>query len=180
MEGFGADRSRCHQLVEWARQAQAGLPVAGQECPAIVDGAEILGQLLLQIVKRGGTGNDAGDDADGELSLEYGGAKDRMVSTHDPEMRHGHKAPVVVDTGAQLITAVDVLSGNAPDNLGALELVEQGEDSAGVPVVEAMGTPPTATAAPARPLSTAVVNRWGERQDDPTANTSARKTSAST
>ena len=30
-----------------------------------------------------------------------------------------------MDTNSQLITAVDVLPGNAPDNLGALELVEQ-------------------------------------------------------
>ena len=43
-----------------------------------------------------------------------------------------------------------MLPGNAPDNLGALELVEQSEINADVPVVEAMGTPPTATAAPAQ------------------------------
>ena len=51
-----------------------------------------------------------------------------MLSVHDPEMRHGHKsshrrfnghkAAIVVDTDSQLITAVDVLPGNAPDNLG--------------------------------------------------------------
>ena len=35
--------------------------------------------------------------------------------------------------------AVDVLPGNAPDNLGALELVEQSEANTGVPVEEAMG-----------------------------------------
>ena len=59
------------------------------------------------------------------------------MSVHDPEMRHGHKsssrrfdghkAAIVVDTDSQLITAVAVLPGNAPDNLGALELVEQSE-----------------------------------------------------
>ena len=68
---------------------------------------------------------------------------------HDREMRHGHKsskrrfdghkAAVVVDTGTQLITAVDVLPGNAWDSTGALDLVEQSEISAGAPVVEAMG-----------------------------------------
>ena len=137
------------RLLELARQAQAGLPVEGQECQAIVDGAELLGQLLLQDVKRSGIGDDAGADADGEVSLKDGVSKDRMVSMHDPQMRHGHKskrkrfdghkAAVVVDTDSQLITAVDVLPGNAPDNLGALELVEQSEASAGVPVVEAIG-----------------------------------------
>ena len=72
-----------------------------------------------------------------------------MMSVHDPELRHGHqsssrrfdghKAAIVVDTDSQLITAVEVLPGNAPDNLGALELVEQSEANTGVPVAEAMG-----------------------------------------
>ena len=72
-----------------------------------------------------------------------------MLSVHDPEMRHGHKsssrrfdghkAGIVVDTDTQLITAVEVLPGNAPDNLGALELVEESEVNTGVPVEEAMG-----------------------------------------
>ena len=35
----------------------------------------------------------------------------------------GHKAAIVVDTDTQLITAVEVLPGNAPDNLGALEFM---------------------------------------------------------
>ena len=140
------------RLLELARQAQDGLPVDSQERQTIVDAAELLGQLLLQDVKRGGTGGDGADanvDADGEVSVKDGVSKDRMVSVHDPKMRHGHKskrkrfdghkAAVVVDTDTQLITAVDVLPGNAPDNLGALELVEQSEASAGVPVSEAMG-----------------------------------------
>ena len=65
-----------------------------------------------------------------------------MTSVHDPEMRHGHKsssrrfdghkAAIVVDTDSQLITAVEVLPGNAPDNLGALELVEASEANTGV------------------------------------------------
>lgn len=140
------------RLLELARQAQDRLPADGGDCQAIVDAAELLGQLLLQDVKRstdGDTVGDDADDADGGVSLKDGVSKDRMVSVHDPEVRHGHKsrrkrfdghkAAVVVDTDSQLITAVDVLPGNAPDNLGALELVEQSEASAGVSVVEAMG-----------------------------------------
>ena len=63
------------------------------------------------------------------------------MSVHDPEMRHGrkssskrfdgHQAAIVVDTDTQLITAVEVLPGNAPDNLGALDLVEQSEANCG-------------------------------------------------
>ena len=137
------------RLLESARQAQEGLPVDSGERRAIVDAAELLGQLLLQDVQRGGTGDGDDVDADGEVSLKDGVSKDRIVSVHDPQMRHGHKsksrrfdghkAAVVVDTDTQLITAVDVLPGNAPDNLGALELVEQSEINADVPVVEAMG-----------------------------------------
>ena len=98
-----------------------------------------MGQLLLQDV-------ECRDDG---ASLKDGVSRDRMVPVHDPEMRHGHKssrrrfdghkAAIVVDTDSQLITAVDVLPGNAPDNLGALELVERSEANTGVPVEEALG-----------------------------------------
>ena len=105
--------------------------------------AELLGQLLLQDVER----------TDNGVGLRGGVSKDRMVSVHDPEMRHGHKssrrrfdghkAAIVVDTGTQLITPVAVLPGNAPDNLGSLELEEQmlslPKYNTGVPVQEAMG-----------------------------------------
>lgn len=51
----------------------------------------------------------------------------------------GHKAAVAVDADSQLITAVDVLPGNAWDSTGALELMEQGEAGTGVAVVVAVG-----------------------------------------
>ena len=135
-------------LLELARLDQAGLPADSDQWQVIVDAAGLLGQLLLQDVKRVGD-SDGDDDAGGGVSLKDGVSKDRMVSVHDPEMRHGHKskrhrfdghkAAVAVDTDSQLITAVDVLPGNAWDSVGALELVEQSEASAGVPVVEAIG-----------------------------------------
>ena len=127
------------RLLELSRQAQGELPEDGQERQRIVAAAELLGQLLLQDVER----------TEGGVSLKDGVSRDRMMSVHDPEMRHGHKsssrrfdghkAAIVVDTDSQLITAVEVLPGNAPDNLGALELVEQSEANTGVPVEEAMG-----------------------------------------
>ena len=105
------------------------MPEDGEERQRIVAAAELLGQLLLQNVER----------TDDGVGLKDGVSRDRMMSVHDPEMRHGHKAAIVVDTDSQLITAVEVLPGNAPDNLGALELVEQSEANTGVPVEEAMG-----------------------------------------
>ena len=95
--------------------------------------------MLLQDVER----------TDDGVNLRDGVSRDRMMSVHDPEMRHGRKsssrrfdgskAAIVVDTDSQLITAVEVLPGNAPDNLRSLELVEASEANTGVPVEEAMG-----------------------------------------
>ena len=115
------------------------MPENGEERQRIVAAAELLRQLLLQDVER----------TDDGVSLKDGVSRDRMMSVHDPEMRHGHKsssrrfdghkAAIVVDTDTQLTTAVEVLPGNAPDNSGALELVEQSETNTGVPVEETMG-----------------------------------------
>ena len=126
------------RLLELSRQAQGELPEDSAERQRIVDAAELLGRLLLQDVER----------TDDGVSLKDGVSRDRMMSVHDPEMRHGHKsssrrfdghkAAIVVDD-SQLITAVEVLPGNAPDNLGALELVEASEANTGVTVEEAMG-----------------------------------------
>ena len=143
LAGIVADADR---LLELSRQAQGGLAEDSAQRQRIVAGAELLGQLLLQDIER--------KDGDGDgVSLKGGVSKDRMVSVHDPEMRHGHKssrrrfdghkAAIVVDTDTQLITAVEVLPGNAADNLGALELVEEmlslPKYNIGVPVQEAMG-----------------------------------------
>ena len=127
------------RVLELSRQAQRELEEDSAERQRIVAASELLGQLLLQDVER----------TEGGADLRDGVSRDRILSVHDPEMRHGHKsssrrfdghkAAVVVDTDSQLITAVDVLPGNAADDLGALELVEASEASAGIPVEEAMG-----------------------------------------
>ena len=105
----------------------------------MVEASELLGQLLLQDVERTEEG----------VGLKEGVSRGRIVSVHDPEMRHGHKsnskrfdghkASVVVDTDSQVITAVDVLPGNASDNVGALELVERSEEGTGAEVEEIIG-----------------------------------------
>ena len=119
------------RVLELSRQAQGKLAEDSAERQRIVAASELLGQLLLQDVER----------TEGGADLRDGVSRDRILSAHDPEMRHGHKsssrrfdghkAAVVVDTDSQLITAVDVLPGNAADDLGALELVEASEASAG-------------------------------------------------
>ena len=112
------------RLLELARQAWVELPEDSVQRQSIVDGAELLGQLLLQDIERKSGDVDAhADAADDGVSIRDGVSKDRMPSVHDPELRHGHKssrrrfnghkAAIVVDTNSQLITAVDVLPGNA-------------------------------------------------------------------
>ena len=140
LAGIVADADR---LLELSRQAQGELGEESAERQRIGAAAELLGQLLLQDVERTDDGVSLG------VSLKDGVSRDRMMSVHDPELRHGHKsssrrfdghkAAIVVDTDSQLITAVEVVPGNAPDNLGALELVEASEADTGVPVAETMG-----------------------------------------
>ena len=74
----------------------------------------LLARLLMQDIERREDGT----------RLKQGVSSDRIVSVHDPEMRHGrksarrrfdgHKAAIAVDPESQLITAADVLAGNAP------------------------------------------------------------------
>ena len=127
------------RVVELARQVQGQFPEESPQRQGIVEAAELLGQLLLQDVER---------QEDGP-ALKDGVSRDRIPSVHDPEMRHGrkssrrrfdgHKAAVVVDTDSQLVTAVDILPGNAGDNTGVLELVGQSEENTGIEVEETIG-----------------------------------------
>jgi len=136
LQGIVADADR---VLEMARQSQAGEPEGSVRRQGIIEAAELLGQLLLQDVERKEDG----------ASLKEGVSRGRTVSVHDTEMRHGHKsssnrfnghkAAVAVDTDSQLITAVDVLPGNARDSVGAMELVEQSEDNTGMEVEETIG-----------------------------------------
>ena len=127
------------RLLELGLGVQGRLGIGSPERKLIVEAAQLLGQLLLQDVER----KEEGPTLKEEVS------RDRIPSVHDPEMRHGrkssskrfdgHKAAVAVDTDSQLITAVDVLAGNASDNVGALELVEQSEENTGRQVEETIG-----------------------------------------
>jgi hypothetical protein len=124
------------RLLELARAARTGLAEGSPEEAVLVEAAGLLGRVLLQDVER----------RDDGPALKEGVAADRLVSVHDPEMRHGrksktkrfdgHKAAIAVDTDEQLITAVAVLPGNAQDHEWALELVEQSEANTGCAVVE--------------------------------------------
>ena len=83
------------------------------------------------------------------VQIRQGTATDRVISVHDPEMRHGrksaskrfdgHKLSVVVDTNSKLALAIEIIAGNAGDNERALELVKQAETNTGLKVRKAIG-----------------------------------------
>ena len=107
-------------------------------------------------------GQDLEDGGDGRIRIARRVAADRVISTVDPEARHGHKTEarsfdgykghVAIDPDAELVTAVAVTPGNAGDASVALELLETelAEDApAGPPVVygdSAYGTGPVLAA----------------------------------
>lgn len=127
------------RLLEQARLVRTGLDAGSATEATLVEAAGLLSRVLVQDIER----------REGGPAITQGVAKDRLLSVHDPEMRHGrksaskrfdgHKAAVAVDTEVPIITAVTVLAGNAPDAEGALELVEQTEATTGCTVDETMG-----------------------------------------
>ena len=134
--GIVADADR---LLGMADEALASLAEGEVGRERIQRAAELMRQLIGQDVERD----------EGRVTIKEGVARDRVVSVHDPEMRHGrkssskrfdgHKAAIAVDAESQLITAVEVLAGNAADSEQALELTAASEENTGLEVQETIG-----------------------------------------
>jgi transposase len=93
------------------------------------------GQKLSEDVLRASTllatvvGQDIEADADSTFRIARGVAKDRVISTVDPEARHGHKTAargfdgykghIAIDAESEIITATEVTAGNAGDATAA-------------------------------------------------------------
>lgn len=127
------------RLLERVRTARGLLEANSPEDAALAEAAGLLARVLAQNIER----TEAGP------AVHQGVAEDRMPAVQDPEVRHGrkssakkfngHKTQVVVDTDSQLITAVAVIPGNAPDSEQALEVVEATEANTGCPVEATIG-----------------------------------------
>ncbi|MGB3906795.1 MAG: IS1182 family transposase [Anaerolineae bacterium] len=127
------------EVLELAAAAQSRMAEREQESEHLEGAGALLRQLITQDV----------ETCEGGSTLKEGVARDRIVSVHDPEMRHGHKSKsnrfeghkvaIAVDADSQLITAVEVLAGNAPDSEGALGLTEASEANTGLEVAETIG-----------------------------------------
>ena len=113
------------RLLVIAQTVPSELAPDDPDSAAIKQAAELVCQLLVQDIETG---------EDGEPQITDGVAADRMPSATDPEMRHGrkskrsrfdgHKGAIAVDVETGLITAAEVIAGNAPDNDNTLALVE--------------------------------------------------------
>jgi hypothetical protein len=92
--------------------------------------------------------DEAPEDGRGP-QIRSGTAKDRVVSTTDPEMRHGrksekkgfdgYKASVVADTKSGVILATDARPGNVPDREGAKGLLEEATQRSGQELEQILG-----------------------------------------
>jgi transposase len=93
---------------------------------------------------------DVENDPDsGAPRLRQQVAKDRIVSTTDPDMRHGrksksrrfngHKMHVVSDADTELVLGLQVGAGNGSDGDAAADLVSEVRTDVGLPVTEVVG-----------------------------------------
>ena len=109
-----------------ARDAMAALAVLdGQETTVVVSRA---GELLATVV-----GQDLDQSEDGVFRIARKVAKDRVISTVDPEARHGHKTSargfdgykghVAMDPDSEIITSTGVTAGNTGDAEPAKDLL---------------------------------------------------------
>jgi len=113
-------------LLESADPSTIGMRGAGEK--EVREAMRLLEQLVEQ---------DVEVREDGGAQLKQGVAKDRIVSVHDPEMRHGrksrrvrfdgHKGEIVVDAESGTILDASAKAGNAHDAHGSLEAVERAE-----------------------------------------------------
>jgi hypothetical protein len=116
-------------------QLVAALAADGYACLGVLDGRDLppevaqAAELLATVL-----GQDLEADDDGRFRIARKVARDRMVSTVDPDTRHGHKTRargfdgykghVAVDPDSEIITETTVTAGNAGDGSVAEDLIE--------------------------------------------------------
>ena len=140
---LGALVEDAQRVLQMAGKMRTSMVVGSPADERLLKVTEVLSQVLLQDVE------DAGDGGGRTKKIRQGTSAERIVSVHDPEMRHGrkskavrfdgHKMALVTDVDSQLITAVDVIPGSAKDQAGSLELVQQSEATTGLQAEAVLG-----------------------------------------
>jgi transposase len=133
-------RALVGQLVADARvalalavQALRGFAKTAKHTEELRKARALLADLLAQDI------DEEPEDGQGP-QIRRGTARDRILSTRDPEMRHGrkshsktfdgYKASIVAETTSGVILATDIRAGNVPDSEGAAQLVTQAAECA--------------------------------------------------
>ena len=117
-----------------ASQALRGFAKTAKHTEELRKARALLADLLAQDIE------EEPEDGQGP-QIRRGTARDRILSTTDPEMRHGrkshsktfdgYKASVVAETTSGVILATDIRAGNVPDSEGAAQLVTKAAECAG-------------------------------------------------
>ncbi len=79
------------QLLEVVRGMRADLVPESDQEKELVAAADMLARILAQDIERD----------EGGPRLKRGVAPDRLISVHDPEMRHGRKSRAIASTGTR-------------------------------------------------------------------------------
>ncbi|MGH9341756.1 MAG: IS1182 family transposase, partial [Acidobacteriota bacterium] len=129
----GARKAHLGELVSAVRIVVA--EVAGLKDPALTKVADLLAKVVEQ---------DTEQDDQGNPQIRRGVAKDRIISSSDPQMRHGRKSAsrrfngykmdVITDAATELVLGVEIRSGNAGDGEGAEPLLKQVQGIEGIEV----------------------------------------------
>lgn len=128
-------------LVTDARTLLEGIKLSGYgNDEEIRQKAELLCEILDQ---------DIISDENGNSKIKQGVAKNRIISTTDPEMRHGRKSSSVKfdgckahfseDPESELVTNVEVTAGNVHDSEPSLELLTGQKETIGLEPREGIG-----------------------------------------
>jgi hypothetical protein len=153
------DRQAREELID-ALAKDAGALLGALDGRELGPELEQAAALLAAVV-----GQDLDEGDDGVFRIARRVAKDRIISTVDPDARHGHKTSargfdgykghVAVDPDSELITATTVTAGNVGDGQAVDALLADELANAEVPSTE--DEPPAGAerspATPAEPLS---------------------------
>jgi len=124
-------------LVSDARKVLSGVDITEEEGEGTDSELQGAARLLSRIVSQ-----DMEEDEDKKPKIKRGVAKDRIISTTDPEMRHGrksrsgkfngYKTHLTKDVSSEIITNIDVSPANSPDQEMAELLIDEAKEEFGV------------------------------------------------
>lgn len=128
--------------LQLAKASLRGYASNAEKTCSLREARDLLADLLLQDIEE--DPEDGGGPA-----IRRGTSKDRIVSTTDPEMRHGrksdsknfngYKASVVAETESGVILATDARSGNVHDATNAVDLIKKAARNSGNELSRVLG-----------------------------------------